>query len=58
MRSILKRCREVDGLAIGIAVLLIGWLAWRWLRSPAGRAWWQTRVLALPVEAPCSTNMS
>ena len=37
------------GLAIGIAVLLIGWLAWRWLRSPAGRAWWQTRVLALPV---------
>jgi len=38
-----------DGLVIGIAVLAVGWLAWRWLRTPAGRAWWQNRALGLPV---------
>jgi general secretion pathway protein F len=37
------------GLYIGIAVVLLGWLAGRWLATPAGRAWWQTRVLAVPV---------
>ncbi len=37
------------GLAIAIAVVLLGWLLWRWLRSPAGRTWWQSRLLGLPV---------
>lgn len=37
------------GLLIGLCVALLGWLIWRWLRSPAGRAWWQARVLNLPV---------
>ena len=40
------------GLVIGIAALLLGWLAWRWLRSPSGRAWWQGRALGLPVIGP------
>ena len=40
------------GLLIGIAALLFGWLAWRWFRSPSGRAWWQARVLGLPVIGP------
>ena len=37
------------GLALGIAVVVLGWLLWRWLRSPSGRAWWQNRALGLPV---------
>ncbi len=41
-----------NGLAIAIGAAVLGWLAWRWLRSPTGRAWWQTRVLALPVVGP------
>ena len=40
------------GLLLAIAALLLGWLAWRWLRSPAGRAWWQRRALRLPVVGP------
>ncbi|MDO5290465.1 MAG: type II secretion system F family protein [Pseudomonadota bacterium] len=37
------------GLAVAVAAVLLGWLALRWLRSPAGRAWWQNHVLRLPV---------
>ncbi|MDR0458542.1 MAG: type II secretion system F family protein [Burkholderiaceae bacterium] len=37
------------GLYIGIAAVAAGWLAARWLTSPAGRAWWQTRLLAAPL---------
>ena len=37
------------GLALGIAALVLGWLAARWLRSPGGRIWWQNRVLSLPI---------
>ena len=33
-------------------VLLIGWMVWRWLRSPAGRAKWQNWLLGLPVLGP------
>jgi len=40
------------GLLLAIAALLLGWLAWRWLRSPAGRAWWQRRALRLRVVGP------
>ena len=35
---------------LGAAAL--GWLAWRWLRTPAGRQWWQARLIALPVLGP------
>ena len=37
------------GLYIGIAAVALGWLAARWLASPAGRVWWQGRALGLPV---------
>lgn len=37
------------GLVMGIAAMGIGWLAGRWLRSPAGRSWWQSRLLRLPL---------
>jgi general secretion pathway protein F len=37
------------GLVIGIAVVGLGWLAGRWLRSPAGRSWWQSRLLRMPL---------
>lgn len=37
------------GLALAVAAVLLGWLALRWLRSPAGRAWWQNRALRLPI---------
>jgi len=37
------------GLALGIAVLLLGWLLRRWLGTPAGRTWWQNRALRLPI---------
>jgi general secretion pathway protein F len=37
------------GLYIGIALVALGWLAARWFASPVGRAWWQSRVLAMPV---------
>ena len=40
------------GLLLAIAALVLGWLAWRWLRSPAGRTWWQRRALRLPVVGP------
>ena len=37
------------GLVMGIAAMGLGWLAGRWLRSPAGRSWWQSRLLRLPL---------
>ncbi|RUP29001.1 MAG: type II secretion system F family protein [Curvibacter sp.] len=37
------------GLFLGIGVGLLFWLASRWLRSPAGRQWWQSRLLRLPL---------
>ena len=40
---------KAHGLMLAIAALLIGWVGWRWLRSPAGRGWWQNRALRLPV---------
>lgn len=40
------------GLFILIAIVLLGALLWRWLRSPAGRAWWQARALRLPIIGP------
>ena len=41
-----------DGLALGLGAAALGWLAWRWLRTPAGRQWWQARLIALPVLGP------
>ena len=40
------------GLALGLGAAALGWLAWRWLRTPAGRQWWQARLIALPVLGP------
>ena len=40
------------GLALGLGAAALGWLAWRWLRTPAGRPWWQARLIALPVLGP------
>ena len=37
------------GLYIGIAVIVLVWLVARQLATPAGRAWWQARALAVPV---------
>lgn len=37
------------GLYLGVAVVLLGWLLMRWLRTPAGRSWWQNRALRLPI---------
>ena len=37
------------GLYLGIGAVLIFWLLRQWLRSPAGRVWWQSRVLNLPI---------
>jgi general secretion pathway protein F len=40
------------GVAIGVGAGLVGWLTARWLRSPKGKAWWQTRVLFAPLLGP------
>jgi general secretion pathway protein F len=40
------------GVAIAIGLALAGWLALRWLRSPRGTAWWQSRILGLPMLGP------
>lgn len=37
------------GIVIFLALGLLGWLAQRWLRSPDGARWWQSRVLRLPL---------
>jgi len=40
------------GLIIGAIGAAVVWLAMRWLRSPAGRQWWQPRALRLPLLGP------
>jgi len=37
------------GIVIGAAVFAVVALLLRWFRSPAGRQWWQTRLLLLPL---------
>ena len=37
------------GLIIGIAVAVVGALWMKWIQSPAGRTWWQIRLLGLPL---------
>ncbi|CAM3492512.1 type II secretion system F family protein [Paracidovorax anthurii] len=37
------------GLLIGIGALGVGLLVRRWAMSPAGRLWWQARLLKLPL---------
>jgi len=37
------------GPVLAVAAVLLGWLLVRWLRSPAGKAWWQNRALRLPI---------
>jgi general secretion pathway protein F len=40
------------GLFIGLGLVLLFWVLRQWLRSPAGRQWWQTRALRLPLIGP------
>ena len=37
------------GLILGIALVSLFWLFNRWLRSPKGKIWWQSRALRLPI---------
>lgn len=37
------------GLPIGMGLLVAGALVFRWLKTPAGRHWWQSRLLRLPL---------
>ncbi|RYF31707.1 MAG: type II secretion system F family protein [Comamonadaceae bacterium] len=37
------------GLVIGIVALVLCGLILRWFKSPAGRGWWQARLLRLPL---------
>ena len=37
------------GLVVAVVLAGLGWAALRWLKSPAGRRWWQTLVLCLPL---------
>ena len=37
------------GLVFGIVLGLAGWGAGRWLRSPAGTVWWQSKILRMPL---------
>lgn len=37
------------GVAIGAGAGIVGWLVARWLRSPTGAAWWQAKVLHIPL---------
>ncbi|MBV8620760.1 MAG: type II secretion system F family protein [Curvibacter sp.] len=37
------------GLFMAVGAVLVVALVMRWLRSPEGRLWWQTRVLRLPL---------
>ncbi|MDR6765753.1 general secretion pathway protein F [Acidovorax delafieldii] len=40
------------GLVVAAVLAGLGWAALRWLKSPAGRRWWQTLVLRLPLMGP------
>ncbi len=40
------------GLVVAVVLAGLGWTALRWLKSPAGRRWWQTLVLRLPLMGP------
>ena len=40
------------GLVVAVVLAGLGWAALRWLKSPAGRRWWQTLVLRLPLMGP------
>jgi general secretion pathway protein F len=40
------------GLVMGLVFAGVGVVALRWLKSPAGRRWWQTLVLRLPLMGP------
>jgi general secretion pathway protein F len=44
------------GLVAGVVLVLAGWWSGRWLRSPAGRTWWQARVCRC--SAGCCTSTS
>ena len=37
------------GVVILIVTVVGGWLLWRWLKSAAGRQWWQNQALRLPI---------
>ena len=37
------------GVEIAVVAALVGWTGMRWLRSPRGKAWWQARVLFVPL---------
>ena len=37
------------GIYLGIGAVLAFWALRRWLRSPGGRAWWQSRILKVPI---------
>jgi general secretion pathway protein F len=45
----LGRAFQDWGLVIGIVAVLAGWGAARWLRSPAGTRWWQSKILRIPL---------
>ncbi|ROR50511.1 MULTISPECIES: type II secretion system F family protein [Diaphorobacter] len=40
------------GLLIAVALFGLGSLLARWFRSPAGRNWWQARLLKMPLMGP------
>ena len=37
------------GLVIGVVAAAGGWLMARWMRSPSGKRWWQSRLLRMPL---------